>query len=70
MEVTTWFSQDQLKGDNSTELRVKFIRRLEEAVPVGEDWFMISRLYIHHSCFPITLIYCYNKICTCSCKRL
>ena len=37
MEVSTWFSQDQLKGDNSTELRVKFIRRLEEAVPVGED---------------------------------
>lgn len=37
MEVSTWFVQDQLKGDNSTELRVKFIRRLEEAVPVGED---------------------------------
>jgi len=37
MEVSTWFVQDQLKGDNSTELKVKFIRRLEEAVPVGED---------------------------------
>ncbi|GFV05494.1 trafficking protein particle complex subunit 3 [Trichonephila clavipes] len=37
MEVQTWFVQDQLKGDNTTELRVKFVRRLEEAVPVGED---------------------------------
>lgn len=41
MEVSTWFVQDQLKGDNSTELKVKFIRRLEEAVPVGEDWYSL-----------------------------
>ncbi|XP_013383263.1 trafficking protein particle complex subunit 3 [Lingula anatina] len=37
MEVNVWFVQDQLKGDNTTEIRVKFIRRLEDAVPVGED---------------------------------
>jgi len=37
MEVTSWFVQDQLKGDNVTELRVKFIKRLEDAIPAGED---------------------------------
>lgn len=29
--------QDQLKGDAVTELRVKYIKRLEDAVPAGED---------------------------------
>lgn len=37
MEVAVWFVQDQLKGDNVTEIRVKFVRRLEDAVPAGED---------------------------------
>ncbi|XP_065206880.1 trafficking protein particle complex subunit 3 [Planococcus citri] len=37
MEVNSWFVQDQLKGDNSTELRIKFIKRLEDAIPIGED---------------------------------
>lgn len=37
LEVLTWFVQDQLKGDNITELRLKFIRRLEDALPAGED---------------------------------
>jgi len=37
MEVSTWFVQDQLKGDNLTELRVKFIKKLEDAMPAGED---------------------------------
>jgi hypothetical protein len=31
------FVQDQLKGDPSTELKVKFIKKLEDALPVGED---------------------------------
>lgn len=31
------FLQDQLKGDGTTEVRVKFIRRLEDAIPAGED---------------------------------
>ena len=33
LEVQCWFSQDQLKGDASTEIRVKFVRRLEDAIP-------------------------------------
>jgi len=37
MDVTSWFAQDQLKGDNVTELRIKFIKRLEDAIPAGED---------------------------------
>ncbi|XP_005178640.1 trafficking protein particle complex subunit 3 isoform X2 [Musca domestica] len=37
LEVQCWFVQDQLKGDNVTEIRVKFIRRLEDAIPAGED---------------------------------
>ena len=37
LEVSSWFIQDQLKGDNVTELRVKFIKKLEDAVPAGED---------------------------------
>uniref|UniRef100_A0A0K8TTF7 Trafficking protein particle complex subunit n=1 Tax=Tabanus bromius TaxID=304241 RepID=A0A0K8TTF7_TABBR len=37
LEVQCWFVQDQLKGDNNTEIRIKFIRRLEDAIPAGED---------------------------------
>lgn len=37
MDVDVRFVQDQLKGDNITELRLKFLRRLEDAIPVGED---------------------------------
>lgn len=37
MDVDVKFVQDQLKGDNITEVRLKFIRRLEDAIPAGED---------------------------------
>lgn len=37
MEVNSLFVQDHLKGDNCTELKVKFVKRLEDAIPVGED---------------------------------
>jgi hypothetical protein len=37
MEVNVRFVQDTLKGDNITEIRLKFIKRLEDAIPVGED---------------------------------
>ncbi|XP_054163214.1 trafficking protein particle complex subunit 3-like [Oppia nitens] len=37
IEVQVWFVQDSLKGDSTTELRIKFIRKLEDALPAGED---------------------------------
>ena len=37
LEINARFVQDQLKGDNTTEMRIKFVRKLEDAVPVGED---------------------------------
>lgn len=37
MEVQCWIQQDTLKGDNHTEVRVKFIKKLEDAMPGGED---------------------------------
>ncbi|XP_070568296.1 trafficking protein particle complex subunit 3-like [Ptychodera flava] len=37
MEVKVWFTQDTLRGDNSTEIRLKFIKRLEDALPAGEE---------------------------------
>lgn len=37
LEVACWFVQDTLKGDNVTELRIKFIRKIEDSVPPGDD---------------------------------
>lgn len=37
MEVDVWFVQDSLRGDETTEIRLKFIRKLEDALPAGED---------------------------------
>lgn len=37
LEIQSWIVQDQLKGDQNTEVRVKFIRKLEDAMPAGED---------------------------------
>jgi len=37
MEVEVWFVQDVLRGDDTTEIRVKFIKKLEDALPAGED---------------------------------
>ncbi|CAI8049891.1 Trafficking protein particle complex subunit 3 [Geodia barretti] len=37
LEVKVWFVQDQLRGSDSTEIRVKFLKKLEDAVPAGED---------------------------------
>ena len=37
MEVETSFVKDVLKGDNVTELRIKFVKKLTDALPAGED---------------------------------
>ena len=37
MEVEVHFAQDALRGDDTTEIRVKFIKKLEDAIPAGEE---------------------------------
>lgn len=37
VEVACWFVQDTLKGDNVTEMRIKYIRKIEDSVPPGDD---------------------------------
>ncbi|CAH3035374.1 unnamed protein product [Pocillopora meandrina] len=37
MEVDVWFVHDSLRGDETTEIRLKFIKKLEDALPAGED---------------------------------
>ncbi|XP_025071388.1 trafficking protein particle complex subunit 3 isoform X1 [Alligator sinensis] len=37
MAVDVKFVQDTLKGDSVTEIRMKFIRRIEDNLPVGEE---------------------------------
>jgi len=37
LEVDVKFVQDILRGDDLTEIKVKFIKKLEDAVPAGEN---------------------------------
>ncbi|XP_038655077.1 trafficking protein particle complex subunit 3 isoform X1 [Scyliorhinus canicula] len=37
MAIDVKFVQDTLKGDNVTEIRMKFIKRIEENLPAGEE---------------------------------
>ena len=64
MDVAVWFVQDTLKGDNITELRLKFIRRLEDAVPAGEDWtfHFINHHSTCHILFTVLEQHIFNEI--------
>jgi len=37
MEVQCWIEKDFLKGDSCTEVKVRFVRKLVDALPAGED---------------------------------
>lgn len=37
MEVLAWIEKDTLKGDAVTEVKVRFVRKLVDALPSGED---------------------------------
>ena len=37
IEVSSWFVRDTLKGANVTELKVKFVRKIEDAIPPGDE---------------------------------
>jgi hypothetical protein len=37
LSVEVNFIKDQLKGDDATEIRVRFLKKLEDAVPAGDD---------------------------------
>lgn len=39
MAVDVKFAQDTLRGDSVTEIRMKFIKRIEENLPAGDEWW-------------------------------
>lgn len=43
MAVDVRFAQDTLRGDSVTEIRMKFIKRIEENVPAGDEWSVYLR---------------------------
>lgn len=43
LEVEAYFVQDQLQGAPQTEIKVRFVKVLEDDVPAGEDWFIFNQ---------------------------
>ena len=37
LDVEVFFVQDTLKGNDTTEIRIKLNKKLDDAVPAGED---------------------------------
>lgn len=56
LEVEVKFVQDTLKGDDQTEIRVKFVKKLEDAVPAGENWVCINTDVNHLALYLYPLI--------------
>ena len=54
--------QDALKGPGSTEIRICFIKKLQDAMPVGEDWTRKWKLWkIYHRPFFQKVQYWYHS---------
>lgn len=55
MAVDVKFAQDTLRGDSVTEIRMKFIKRIEENLPAGDEWQkdfpepFLFHFYIHEN---------------------